>query len=102
MVHFVTKFINLEPGLMENHVRRLNIFVLFFCIVYSKKSAFCLRSYIRLVSSIVEQPIIQQENFAKQRFGVSEIKFDFPNTCVRDNITDGISEKRYHEHVQTL
>lgn len=102
MVQSSTKVFNAELGLMRNHVQRLTYFVLCFCINYSKISAFSIRSHIQSVGSIVEQLIIQQEKFAKRRFGVSKIRLDFPNICLRDNITDGISEKRYHEYVQTL
>lgn len=91
--------INKEMAVVKNiFLSTVNI-IPEFDITDNKILPYGLRAHTRSISWIVEQVITQQTKFHSQEFGITDVAFNMPDTCLHDCIIT-IGEKRYFVNVK--
>lgn len=59
-----------------------------------------LKPHTRSVSWIVEQVIVQQAKFNREKLGIKDVNFDLPDTSLHDCIIEDIDQKKYYVNVK--
>lgn len=93
------QLINFEMDIIKNiFLSTVNI-IPEFNITDNKILPYGLRAHTRSISWIVEQVITQQTKFHAQQFGITDVEFNMPDTCLHDCIIT-IGETRYFINVK--
>lgn len=91
--------INSEMAIVKNIFLSVVNLIPSFNITDEKILPYGLRPHSRSISWIVEQVITQQAKFHAQQFGITDVDFTMPDTCLHDCIII-IGENRYYVNVK--